>query len=263
MRPLDLWFLIGVALFVISALVHLVALWRPSGRSPRLANRALEVGLVFWPLLLVCWWYHHGGEGLNRLLLGASAWSVGALYRASLLRYPLAPLGSVASGTAAALGALAFMFTRPISLDPSLSRWALYGHIALALAGLTAFSVSAGASGLYLWVERRLKSKTSRLRPAQGSRLPSLSTLDALCLKGLLVGFPLYTLALLIGSAQAFQGHGGLHLSYLVSAAAWLVYGGVLQARLTAGWRGRRAAWLTIWAFIALMLVVAQYSVRG
>lgn len=260
MRALDIWFLVGVALFVLSALVHLVALWRPSGRAPRLAARALDVGLVFWPLLLVCWWYHHGGEGLNRLLLGASAWSVGALYRASLLRYPLAPLGSVASGTAAALGALAFMFTRPVSLDPSVSRLALYGHIALALGGLTSFSVSAGASGLYLWVERLLKSKQ---RPSSGARLPSLSTLDALCLKGLLVGFPLYTLALLIGSAQAFKGQGGLHLSYVVSAGAWLVYGGVLQARLTAGWRGRRAAWLTIGAFLALLLVVAQYSVRG
>jgi len=260
MRPLDLWFLVGVALFVLSALVHLVALWRPLGRAPRLAARALEVGLAFWPPLLACWWLHHGGEGLNRLLLGASAWTVAALYRASLLRYPLAPLGSVASGTAAALGALAFMFTRPVTLDPHLSRWALYGHIALALGGLTAFSVSAGASGLYLWVERRLKSKR---RPAPGARLPSLATLDALCLRGLLAGFPLYTLALLLGSARAFQGHGGLHLSYVVSAGAWLVYGGVLQARLTAGWRGRRAAWLTIGSFVALLLVVAQYSVRA
>lgn len=262
MSALDLWFLAGVFIFLTSALAHLLALWRRGGRSLLVARHALTLGLVYWPLLLSCWWLQRGGEGFNRLTLGASAWGVAGLYSLSVKRAQrLEQLGSVASVIAATLGGFAFLFTRPISLNEEMSVWALYGHISLATLGLTAFSVSAGAGAFYLWAERRLKSK--QMRAVEGGRLPSLITLDELSLKGLLVGFPLYTLALLIGSVQALKGQGELQLSYVVASAAWLIYGGVLQARLTAGWRGRRAAWLTLTAFAALLTVLALYSMRS
>ena len=79
-----------------------------------------------------------------------------------------------------------------------------------------------------------------------------------------MVGFPLYTLALLIGTIQALKSQGGaLQLSYVVAVISWALYGGVLQARLTAGWRGRRAAWLTLIAFGGILFVLLRYSVRG
>jgi ABC-type uncharacterized transport system permease subunit len=136
----------------------------------------------------------------------------------------------------------------------------LIGHISFVVAGLTALAISAVLSGLYLIVERKFKSKQWGLNTA--SRLPSLSTLDALNLKGLLIGFPLYTIAIFIGSAYAFQSEGGLKMSDLIALSSWVIYGGVLQARLTAGWRGRRAAILTLIAFLGLLLVAAQYSAR-
>ena len=66
---------------------------------------------------------------------------------------------------------------------------ALVVHIGCAIAGLTAFAVSAAVSGLYLITARKLKSKAWVL---SSPRMPSLSVLDELNLKGLLVGFPLY-----------------------------------------------------------------------
>jgi ABC-type uncharacterized transport system permease subunit len=261
MHTLDYWFLAGVLLFVSSALAHLGALWRPEGLAQRLAWRAQSLALIYWPLLLICWGLRFGEGGLNRLLLGSSAWTISGLYWLSLRRYPLETLGSVVSVISAVLGALAFLFTRPIQLSDDLNAWALYIHISLAILGITALSVSATMSVVYLWVERRFKAK--QLRAQSGAKLPSLITLDQLSLKGLMVGFPLYTLALLVGTTQALKSReGSLHLSYIVATLAWAIYGGVLQARLTAGWRGRRAAWLTLLAFMGVLLVLLQYSVR-
>ena len=262
MHTLDYWFLAGVAVFLTSALAHLTALWRTQGVAQTIAWRAQGLALIYWPLLLTCWGLRVGEEGLNRLLLGSSAWLVSALFWLSLKRYPLAPLGSVVSVISAVLGALAFLFTRPITFSEDVSAWALYVHIGLAILGLTAFSVSAVMSVFYLWAERRFKAK--QLRTQSGVKLPSLITLDRLSLKGLLVGFPLYTLALLIGTTQALKSNdGALQLSYLVATFSWALYGGVLQARLTAGWRGRRAAWLTLLAFSGVLVVTLQYSVRS
>lgn len=260
MHTLDYWFLAGVVIFLTSALAHLTALWRVVGVAERVAWRAQTVALIYWPMLLTCWGLRFGEGGFSRLMLGSSAWAISALFWLSLKRYPLAPLGSIVSVISAILGAFAFLFTRPITLSENVSVWTLYVHIGLAILGITAFSVSAIMSVFYLWAERRFKTK--QLRP-QGMKLPSLITLDQLSLRGLLIGFPLYTLALLVGTVQALKSHDGtIHLSYIVATVAWALYGGVLQARLTAGWRGRRAAWLTLLAFASVLIVLIQYSVR-
>lgn len=262
MHTLDYWFLAGVAIFLSSALAHLAILWREHPVIHFVAWRAQLVALIYWPLLLTCWVLRFGEDGFNRLLLGSSAWIVSALYWLSLKRFALAPLGSVVSVISAVLGVFAFLFTRPITLSENLNAWALYIHIGLAILGLTAFSVSAIMSVFYLWAEKRFKTK--QLRTQSGVKIPSLITLDQISYRGLMVGFPLYTLALLIGTTQALKTQeGALQLSYLIATIAWALYGGVLQARLTAGWRGRRAAWLTLIAFAAILLVLFQYSVRS
>ena len=262
MHTLDYWFLAGVVIFLTSALAHLAAIWWRQGLAQRVAWRAQGLALIYWPLLLTCWGLRFGEGGLNRLLLGSSAWAISGLYWLSLRRYPLEPLGSVVSVISAVLGTLAFLFTRPIHFGEDISAWALYVHIAFAILGLTAFSTSAVMSVFYLWAERRFKAK--QLRTQSGVKIPSLITLDRLSLRGLMVGFPLYTFALLIGTIQALKSQGGaLQLSYVVAVISWVLYGGVLQARLTAGWRGRRAAWLTLIAFGGVLFVLLRYSVRG
>ena len=260
MMLMDQWFLIGVALFGLTTLIHLAALWRPEGVLSKISLRSLEGAIAFWGLLLVCWCLRFSSEGINRLLLGLSALGVAGLFRLSLTRYALHRAGSVVSALATLLATSSFMFSRPLSLHPDTSRWLLIIHIGLAMIGLIAFALTAVMSGLYLIQERRLKSK--KISPTRGGRLPSLFVLDELCLKGLLIGFPFYTVALLLGSAQAFRSQGELHFSYIVAFMSWLIFGGVLQARLTAGWRGRRAALLTLIAFSGVLIVVLQYNLR-
>lgn len=260
---LEPWFLCGASLFALSCLFYIVNAWG-EGIEAKWPKRVLDGSLGFWSLLLICWLVHTGGGGASRLWFGISALAIGVAYRIINQKIAVESLG----GVIAALSALLAVFSYQVGGDqgssgslntPSNMPLSLIMHIALAMAGLTAFAVSAAMSGLYLVVSKRLKSK--KLIMGSG-RLPSLSVLDALHLKSLLIGFPLYTGALLIGSAYAFQGTGDLTVSYMIAIGSWIIYGGVLQARLTAGWRGRRAALLTLLAFVGLLLVAAQYSFR-
>lgn len=260
--PLDAWFLGGAILFAFTSAAYLFQYRR--AEPSKTPQRLLEITVIYWGLLLTCWLIQAGISGASRLWFGSSALILGALYRASQSRYRLESLG----GTLAALCSLLAIFAYQLSphAPPALKvdhegpmSWALIAHIACAIGGLTAFAISAAMSGLYLMAERKLKSK---LWVLSTPKIPSLSTLDSLNLNGLIIGFPLYTAALLLGSAYAFQGEGELRLSYVVALGSWLIYGGVLQARLTAGWRGKRAALLTLIAFLGLLLVAARYSFR-
>jgi ABC-type uncharacterized transport system permease subunit len=260
---LEPWFLSGVSLFAISSLFYIFNAWGQS-LNTKWPKRILDFSLGFWGLLLVCWLIHTGGNGASRLWFGISALAIGLTFRLINQRVAIDSLGAAVAAFSALLAIFSYQLAPAsdslgVLNDSADMPFTLALHIALAMAGLTAFAVSAAMSGLYLVVSRRLKSKQLMM---DSGRLPSLSVLDAFNLKSLLVGFPLYTGALLIGSAYAFQGTGELSLSYMVAIASWIIYGGVLQARLTAGWRGRRAAFLTLVAFIGLLLVAASYSFR-
>ncbi len=114
---------------------------------------------------------------------------------------------------------------------------------------------------MYLLQERQLKSKSLG---TMYYRLPSLEFLDSLGHRALLVGFPLLTVGLLTGALYA-QAAWGLVLTWdpalVLSLLAWLIYAGLLQARLTAGWRGRRAALLAVVGFGILLGAVVGVSV--
>ena len=49
---------------------------------------------------------------------------------------------------------------------------------------------------------------------------------------------------------------------YIFALATWAAFGVLLIARVGAGWRGRRAAWLTLGGFGGAMLVLLAYFLR-
>ena len=85
-------------------------------------------------------------------------------------------------------------------------------------------------------------------------RLPSLQVLDDVNHKALVLGFPILTLGLVSGSLWAETARGSL-LSWdpartLPLVVLWGAYGVLFVARLTAGWRGRRAAFFSVLGFL-------------
>jgi ABC-type uncharacterized transport system permease subunit len=144
--------------------------------------------------------------------------------------------------------ALVATFGNPVGPWPTPllgSAW-LTAHIALALLGYAALVLMALASLLYLFQERALKSKKPRKSYAW---LPALGVLDDFIAKSMGAGFTLITLAVVTASTWAFVEHKtawisqpGIGLSFFT----WGAYLVLICLRTTVGWRGRKAALMTV-----------------
>ncbi|MEZ4474652.1 MAG: cytochrome c biogenesis protein CcsA [bacterium] len=255
---MELLFAIGAGAYGATTAAYLADLFTNRNALAQAARTLLTVTLLFWAGLLAVFAVRAGAEGGVRFWLCISGWSLCALYWMLLRRYPLAALGSFVTALATMLALLALFVVQPAEVSDTVRSWLLRIHIGLAFVGITAFAFATGASLLYLAQSRSLKAKQKGLLQR---RLPPLDVLDRLAYRGILVGFPFYTLALLLGSAQAVKsGETGVHLTYVLAVISWVIYGVVLQARITAGWRGRRAAILTSAGLITALVVVMQYS---
>jgi len=123
-------------------------------------------------------------------------------------------------------------------------------HVTLAFLGYALFVLAASVSLVYLDYERRLKAK--RLSLDDAGSAPSLEKLDRVNYHLLGWGFLMLTLAIASGAiwADTIWGHfWSWEPQESWSLVIWLLYAALLESRLTIGWRGRRAAALTIILF--------------
>jgi ABC-type uncharacterized transport system permease subunit len=161
----------------------------------------------------------------------------------SLLVFPLVAVLSVAAAMGAPLAPWANRQIRDV--------WLLV-HIVLVLIGYSALLLGAGAAFFYLLQERRLKKKQmtgSFLGFLDSDRVPPLGTLDTMITHSLSVGFVAITLAVIAGSTWASIELGVRWISepkIAVSLITWGFYLVMLFLRISAGWRGRKAAFLAL-----------------
>jgi ABC-type uncharacterized transport system permease subunit len=140
----------------------------------------------------------------------------------------------------------------------------IFLHIVLLLAAYAALVISLLASLLYLIQERRLKSKQIGPRWMPALDTP-LETIDQIALKALLFGLPCMTAGLLIGSVMAQHDFGSAYFrdpKILLAFAMWIVYVAMIHIRRINGLRGRRAVYLSSFAFLIVLAVWAanQFS---
>jgi len=149
---------------------------------------------------------------------------------------------------------LVFVMALVATLGNPVSAWSspvvrnvwLTVHIVLVLLGYAALALAAMASVIYLFQERELKTKKPR---SFYYRLPPLGTLDDLISKSMAIGFVLITLAVIAGSTWGFIE---LKTAWIrqpkiaLSFFTWFVYMALVFLRTTAGWRGRKAAIMTV-----------------
>jgi cytochrome c-type biogenesis protein CcsB len=138
-------------------------------------------------------------------------------------------------------------------LSPVLQSYWLGIHTFLAFLGDAAFATAFGVGIMYLIQEHHLKTK--RLG-GLFQRLPNLQILDEINYKLITLGFPLLTLAIITGALWAESAWGSYWRwdpKEVWSLITWFIYALVLHARLTAGWRGRKAAMLSIVGFISVI----------
>ena len=179
------------------------------------------------------------------------------------MRYRLAAAGAFAVPAALALLVLA-------RVVPAEAECAAHGAAGAARTsssppiGVAVFALAAVLALLYLFEDRQLRRKQFERMMGRGT---PLETLDRLALRCVSVGFPVFTVAIVTGAIwvarlglmrHAARGAPGV----LFALATWAAFGVLLIARLGAGWRGRRAAWLTLGGFGGAMLVLLAYFLR-
>ena len=126
-------------------------------------------------------------------------------------------------------------------------------HALLAFVSYACFTIAAGVAVMYLIQRYFLKTKHFG---ALFQKLPSLETMDEISYRCLTVGFPLLTIAIISGSIWSEQAMGSYWIwdrKQTWSLIIWLIYATLLHGRLTIGWRGKRAAILSILGFIVVL----------
>ncbi|MGY1721663.1 c-type cytochrome biogenesis protein CcsB [Blastococcus sp. SYSU DS0533] len=118
-------------------------------------------------------------------------------------------------------------------------------HVTAAILGFGIFMVSGIASVLYLVKARPGADEGGGVV----SRLPAAATLDRVAHRTAVLGFPIWTFAVIAGAIWAEAAWGrfwGWDPKETWSFVAWVVYAAYLHARTTPGWRGRKAAWVNV-----------------
>jgi ABC-type uncharacterized transport system permease subunit len=133
---------------------------------------------------------------------------------------------------------------------------ALFLHVAASALGTAALALAFALSLLYLASEKQVKSK----KPGRlFARLPSLELLDRAGYRLAVWGFVFLSLAIATGSLVSREAHGAtlpLAPKQGFAILAWGLLASLIQARLVAGWRGRRVAMLVVAGFA---LLIATY----
>lgn len=184
------------------------------------------------------------------------AWLTAVAGLILIVRWRMAVIGSFLAwlvfGAVAAAGIA--RGSQRIAMPATLRSAWLPVHVTLAFAGFALFVLSAGVSIAYLVYERRLKSKRALI--ASDERTPSLEKLDRINYRLIGSGFLMLTLAIITGAIWADATWGRLwswEPQETWTLIIWLMYAALLESRLTAGWRGRRVATLTIVVFTVLI----------
>ncbi|MFB3814069.1 MAG: inner membrane protein YpjD [Terriglobales bacterium] len=254
------WLRVAVGFYAVGLFYALALLSRRVESWQRVIVPAVSLGMVFHFVSLA------EAAALEHLTLASVHYSESLLAFTIMLAFMVARVKYKTTSPGIFVFPLVFLLTfasaiaqAPLHLNeyPLLRSSWVFVHIALIFIGYAALFLSFGASLLYLVAARNIKSKVKMKSPAgMASRLPALETLDEIGYKSLLLGFPFMTAGLIAGAVIAQGKYGPSYYAdpkIMLSLLMWAVYVVLLYTRWNNGWRGRRAAYLAAFAFIAAL----------
>lgn len=181
-------------------------------------------------------------------ITGALAFS--GAYLVALRKFDLRWLGLLVSlSVLLTIGtAITVLYVPSAPLVPALKSEWLVIHVSAAIISGGVFLLSNVIAAAYLYLDR-VEEKGER--PQWAKRLPDLETLDQLSYRLVAFVFPLWTFSVIAGAIWAESAWGrywGWDPKETWAFITWVAYAAYLHARVTIGWRGRRAAWLCLFA---------------
>lgn len=212
------------------------------------------------------------GISANRVPLGnmyefsiTGALTFSGAYLFALKKYKLRWLGLPAAlSTLLTLGTAVTLLYRPSApLMPALKSPWLVIHVSAAIISGGVFLLANCIAGAYLILDR-YEQKGGR--PAWAEKLPTLETLDNLSYRLVALVFPLWTFSVIAGAIWAEAAWGrywGWDPKETWAFITWVAYAAYLHARVTVGWRGRKAAWLCLLAGSTFLFNYIYINVWG
>lgn len=258
-------FSIASALYFVATGLFFAHLLRGGIRPAQLATRAMTAAAVAHAGYLASQLISHGrgpfGSIDDTLALGSLL--VTAAYLGTMRRHRLTVLGAFIAPITLVMLLGAGLNSHVAQVPSEIKSALLPLHITVNILGITAFALAFAVAIAYMIQEHRL-----RQRELSGifQRLPALDVLDSMGLRLVTIGFPLFTVGILTGTAWAVggeQGTASVSLGQGFALLSWVFFGTVLLARAAAGWRGRRAAVGTVLGFLCAMAALLGYAVRG
>ena len=162
------------------------------------------------------------------------------------------------------LGTAITLLYRPSGpLMPALKSPWLVIHVSAAIISGGVFLLANLVSAAYLFLDS-MEQRGGRKAWAQ--RLPSLEVLDQLSYRLVAFVFPLWTFAVMAGAIWAEHAWGrywGWDPKETWAFITWVAYAAYLHARVTVGWRGRRAAWLCLFAGSTFLFNYVYINIWG
>lgn len=249
-------FRVAAAFYLASAAFYVYYLYRTKDAISRKAYLLLLIGFVLHTIAITVRGLtarHFPATNLFESL-SLFSWMIAGGYLLLEWRYKIPILGSFVAPLNSLGVLVATLNPQAITpLPPALKSAWLYIHAATSFLGEGAFALAFVVSFVYLIQERYIRKKKLG---GLFQKLPSLSQLDDLNYKLLTLGFPFLTLGIITGAIWA-QYAWGSYWSWdpkeTWSLITWLIYAAILHGRMTVGWRGRRAAILSVIGFGAVL----------
>ena len=168
--------------------------------------------------------------------------------------------------------ALTVLYTESAQLVPALNSYWLAIHVSAAVVCIGAFTMGAALSGLYLVAQAAEDRVATGKEPGRSSafaqRIPSADRLDLMSYRIHAFMFPIWTFAVIAGAIWAEAAWGrywGWDPKETWAFITWVIYAAYLHARATAGWRGKKAAYVALagYATILFNYFVVNIFVQG
>jgi len=214
-------------------------------------TRGISAGRVPW------------GNMYEFSITGALAFT--GAYLGALRKYDLRWLGLLVSiSVLLTLGtAVTVLYVPSAPLVPALKSPWLVIHVSTAIISGGVFLLANVIAAAYLYLDNM---ETKGERTAWAKRLPSLEVLDQLSYRLVAFVFPLWTFSVIAGAIWAESAWGrywGWDPKETWAFITWVAYAAYLHARVTVGWRGRRAAWLCLLAGSTFLFNYVYVNIWG
>lgn len=258
-------FLGTVASYAVACAFFFAHLARGGERSAQLATRTLAGSIGLHMVFLGVDMADSGRRGLVGIhqTVAVLSFLVALGFLASMRRRRLTVLGAFITPVTLLLLLGAGLRGHVTEVPEHVRSAMLSLHIVVNVLGIVAFALAFAVALAYVIQEQLLRRKQLG---GVFQRLPALDVLDALGLRLVTIGFPLFTVGVVTGSiwaAQLGRGSASLSAGQGFALLAWMFFASVLLARAAAGWRGRRAAVGTMLGFLCALAAIGGYLLQS